>query len=179
MANQVDYSNFHKDLRKEQDYKAQANIAAFYRKFAGNYRALFVDYESDYGKYLQHAGVDRILVKENHYGTPIKQLWVQEKVTFNKYPKMMFEYEKKSGAKGWAISDDERAEWLLFYMDGTIYLIDFPKLREYLQANLKQFRAKYFFQTDNKNINVPITELVYNLNKDDIGIWIFEEKDYI
>lgn len=174
------YNNFQSDLKKEQDTKAQANIAAFYKKFTGGgWKVLFVDYEVGYGNLLQHAGVDRILVKENSYGTPTKQVWVQEKVTFNKYPNMMFEYEKKSGAEGWAISDDEKAEWLLYYMDGTIYWINFPKLREYLQNNIKSLRFKYYFKTDNKNVNVPIHEIMYNLNMNDIGFWKFEEKDYI
>lgn len=167
------YNNFTDELKKEQDSTAQHIIQAFYHDNFHKWRAEYIDYSTPYGRILQHAGVDRVLTKENSYGSITSQLWIQEKITFKKYNKLLFEYEKRSGAEGWAISYEERADWLVYYMDGTIYLINFKKLREWLRDNLEEFKASYRFDTDNKNVIIPIDKIRYNMNKESTGFWEF------
>lgn len=157
------YTNFEQDLRREQDKGKQEHIQEFYEVYFKNYEAHAVEYDESYGKYLQHAGVDRVLT---YKGTPFKQYWVQEKVIFSDYPNFLFEYEKKSGAEGWAISDSEKADYLLYYMNGTFYIFHFESLRKWLKDNLKLFIYKYRKDTDNKNLMIPINTVIRELNKE-------------
>lgn len=161
------YNNFEQDLRREQDVEAQEHIQAFYKRYFSNYEAKFVEYDESYGKYLQHAGVDRVLT---YNGTPFKQYWVQEKVIFSDYPNFLFEYEKKSGAEGWAISNSEKADYLLYYMNGTFYIFHFGLLRKWLRENLELFIYKYRKDTDNKNLMIPIDTAIRELNKEYVTV---------
>lgn len=81
--------------------------------------------------------------------------WIQEKVLQSNYPNFMFEYKKRSGVDGWAISKQEKADWLVYYMAGTIYMMKFDDVRAFLIENLDLFKRKYYFKTDNHNVNVP------------------------
>lgn len=152
----TNYTNFKESLAKENDTTAQKNIHNFYRVYFDGLTPIRMDYETEYGKLLQHAGVDTALIKENYYGSINKQIWIQEKVTHKKYSSLMFEYEKKSGLDGWAIDRHEKADYLLYYCAGTIHFINFPILREFLTDNLEEFKLLFSFDTDNKNIVIPI-----------------------
>ena len=157
------YSDFNSDLKKEQDTTARDNLTRFYQAKLPEFEIQMIDYNSDYGKFLQTAGVDIILTKYNSYGGIKKQHWIQEKVTFKKYDSLLFEYEKKSGAKGWAVSPDEKADFLLYYLAGDIVFVSFPSVRKYIQDNLDRLKAQSYIKTDNHNIFISIEELQKNV----------------
>ena len=71
------YSNFNSDLKKEQDTTARDNLTRFYQAKLPEFEIQMIDYNSDYGKFLQTAGVDIILTKYNSYGGIKKQHWIQ------------------------------------------------------------------------------------------------------
>lgn len=163
MDNRSNWNNFNSDLKKEQDSTAQKNLDAFYQKYLPDYQAMYVEYDSSGGKFLQHAGVDKIFAKYNQYGSITSQIWIQEKVLFSNYPNYMFEYEKKSGAKGWAVCPHEKSDFIVFYMLGEITVFKTAELREWLTANLDSFKRQYRYDTDNKNVNVPKSVVMQGL----------------
>lgn len=158
------YNNFHQDLAKENDQGARERLSRFYQRVFPQLTATQVDYNTDYGKFLQSAGVDIILHQANYYGGIQKQYWLQEKVTFKKYPNLLFEYEKKSGAPGWAISPQEKADFLLYYQDGDIYLMPFQQVRTYISKHLERLKQTAYIKTDNHNVRLAIEELQQNVH---------------
>jgi hypothetical protein len=164
-----DYNNFHKALAKEKDKKAQARLRAFYKKYFKSYKVIDVDFKTGYAKYMQLAGVDKILYKQ----AGNKQIWIQEKVCSKNYPNVLFEYKKKSGALGWAICPNEKSKYIVYYMDGEILLFDTVELREWLTDNLERFKQKYLKQTDNFNLVIP-KDIVY----DSLDVKVYELADY-
>lgn len=157
------WNNFNSDLKKEQDATAQANLEAFYQKYLPDYQAMYVEYDQAGGKFLQHAGVDKIFAKYNQYGSITSQLWIQEKVLSSNYPNFMVEYQKKSGAKGWGLCPHEKADFIVYYMAGTIYVMKYSDLRSYVTDNLEELKSKYYYKTDNHNINIPKAVLEANI----------------
>ena len=159
----ADYNNFNHYLKKEKNEEARAYLNAFYKEKFPDYEVKIIDYDAENGNYLQHNGVDVILYKLNKYGGIEKQYWVQEKIVFAQYSKLMFEYKKASGADGWAVDKLEKADLLIYYHDKNIYIMDYRELRRYIRTNLSMLKAKYAFKTDNYNVNVPIKELEKNI----------------
>lgn len=154
------YTNFKEALGKEQDTGARGKLNKFYSQLLKGYEITYIDYEAhEYGKFLQSSGVDMVATKYNSYGSIQKQFFFQEKITFNRYSRLLFEYEKRSGEEGWATSMQEKADFLVYYQDGRIYLIDFAECREYLRKNLAQLKLSGYCRTDNHNVLVSITEL--------------------
>lgn len=159
----TDYNNFKHYLKKEQNEEAREYLNAWYKEQFPDFEIEIIDYESQNGNYLQHNGVDVILYKKNKYGGIEKQYWVQEKIVFAQYNKLMFEYKKASGADGWAVDPLEKADYLVYYHDGNIYLMQYREVRAYIRENLPLFKARYAFKTDNYNVNVPIYVLEKNI----------------
>lgn len=158
------YSNFKEALGREKDTGARGKLNKFYSKLLKGYEITYIDYEAhEYGKFLQSSGVDMIATKYNSYGSIQKQFFFQEKITFNRYSRLLFEYEKRSGEEGWATSMQEKADFLVYYQDGRIYLIDFNECREYLRKNLSTLKLIGYCKTDNHNVLVSITELEKNV----------------
>lgn len=173
LSTMKNYDNFKESLLKETDVMARENIDRLYRNKFPSYQQQMIDYDSDYGRFLQSAGVDVILFNENYYGGLKTQYWIQEKITFRKYDKLLFEYEKHSGAKGWAISPSERADFLLYYQDGDVYIMNFDDIRNYVTENLERLKKTGYVRTDNHNVLVPIKELQQNLR-----MLVYKENSY-
>lgn len=152
--------SFNQALLKENDSEARKQLNKYYSELLEGYEITYIDYnEHEYGKFLQSSGVDMISTKYNEYGSIQKQFFFQEKITFNRYSRLLFEYEKRSGEEGWATSMQEKADFLVYYQAGRIYLIDFAECREYLRKNLAQLKLSGYCRTDNHNVLVSITEL--------------------
>lgn len=100
-------NNFQECLNKENDALAQAHLNLFYSTYYSEWNKQRINFDEGYGNYLQIAGVDTVLSKLNAYGGISEQLFYQEKVVFKKYDAILFEIEKKSGAKGWATNPRE------------------------------------------------------------------------
>lgn len=166
------YNNFYQDLAKEQDTEAQEHLQGFYKRHFSTYEPLYVDYNTDYGMFLQRAGVDRILLSK---GKQFKQLWIQEKIAFNNYPNFLFEYQKKSGAEGWGIAPEEKSEYLIYYMNKRIYLFHYESLKQYLRSKLDEFIDMYYLKTDNHNIVIPKRRVFEELNKTQLNVIEFDE----
>lgn len=166
-TNMTNYNNFHASLAKEQDAGAQEQLARFYDMYFSNYNPIPVDYNSGYGMYLQHGGVDRILLSR---GSTFSQLWIQEKISLKNHDNFLFEIEKKSGAEGWGISPQERADYLVYYMGGEIYIFQYEALKTWLRANLKSLRANYYFKTDNHNVIIPKSKVFEELNAEVVNV---------
>lgn len=154
------YNNFKEALGKEQDKGARGKLNKFYSQLLEGYEITYIDYNAhEYGKFLQSSGVDMVATKYNAYGGVHKQFFFQEKITFNRYNRLLFEYKKASGVDGWATSLQEKADFLVYYQDGLIYLIDYNECREYIRNNLNTLKLNGYCKTDNHNVLVSITEL--------------------
>lgn len=149
-------NNFQECLNKENDALAQAHLNLFYSTYYSEWNKQRINFDEGYGNYLQIAGVDTVLSKLNAYGGISEQLFYQEKVVFKKYDAILFEIEKKSGAKGWATNPREKADILLFQQIDDIYLFDFRKLSAYIREHHTEYKQ---IQTDNKNIIITKKEL--------------------
>lgn len=177
MAKENKYNNFSEALEKEKNSTAQGHLEAFYSKYLGElmegYEVYDIDYNDPYGQILQSAGVDKVFVKRNTYGSIEKQVWIQEKVCGANYPNFMFEYRKKSGADGWATDPDEKSKYIVFYHGGEITVFETNKLRTWLLDNLSNFKRKYKYKTDNYNVNIP-----KHIVKDALGVTSNQLGDY-
>lgn len=159
------YTNFKQDLKKENDVQARCNLNKFYSKLLKGYEITYIDYEAhEYGKFLQSSGVDMIATKYNSYGSINKQFFFQEKVTFNRYNKLLFEYKKASGVDGWATSLYEKADYIVYYQDERVFLIDFVECRNYIRENLAQLKFNGYCKTDNHNVLIDIKQLEKHVN---------------
>lgn len=158
------YTNFKEAIDKEQDTGARGKLNKFYSELLKGYEITYIDYEAhEYGKFLQSSGVDMVATKYNSYGGVHKQFFFQEKITFNRYNRLLFEYEKRSGVDGWATCLQEKADYLVYYQDGLIYLIDYNECREYIRNNLGTLKLNGYCRTDNHNVLVSIAELKKNV----------------
>lgn len=169
------YNNFNEQLAKEQNPEVQEHLTAFYLMYFSNYEVVSIDYNNPYGMFLQHAGVDKVLLKKYPNGNFKEQKLIQEKIVFSSYPNFLFEYERKSGAEGWAISLDEKPDYLLYYMNGDIYIFYFEALRKWLRDNKELFIRKYRKDTDNKNFMIPIDYVMRTLNKENLNVIKFNK----
>lgn len=152
------YNNFEEMLEKEQNAVIRERLNDFYL-YELNADTRVIDFNSSKKeRQLQLRGVDVILTKRDDS----KSFKVQEKITYKAYPSLLFEIEKASGKKGWAIDENELSNILIYYVDGTIYAIDFKELREYLNNELL-FNNLEIIETDNKNVKVPIKDLKKNV----------------
>lgn len=166
--------SFADSLLKEKNGTNRAKINAFYELVFPAYEVTIIDYDAhEYGKFLQASGVDTVLTKYNKYGSIDKQIYIQEKIIQNKYKKMMFEYKKASGNAGWATCPREKADLLLYFMNGDIYLMNFRQMRKYIVNNLDSLIQQGYYKTDNYNVNVPITQL-----QEHFMIQKYEEEKY-
>lgn len=167
------YYNFKKDLAKEKDSVAQARLNDFYNTILPEFEVISIDYNTDYGQFLQTAGVDKVLVKRNKYNGIDKQVFFQEKIRFDCYNDILFEYEKRSGNAGWAVCPREKSDFLLYYQNGLITMMKTAEVRDWLTANLDEYKKKYFKQTDNKNVIIPKSVVKAN-----IKTWEWKLSDY-
>lgn len=160
----MNYNNFHESLKKEQDLQARENLDQFYKIHFPDFKIDIIDYNSnENGKYLQTMGVDVVATKYNYYDSISKMYLIQEKITFKEYNSLMFEFKKKSGADGWAVSNFEKSDIIVYYQDTNIYSFNFNSLRTYLRENLNELIEKGYYKTDNHNIIVPISTLEENV----------------
>jgi hypothetical protein len=165
------YRNFHEALKKEKNPIAQEHLTAFYNKKMKGYEIQEVPYEDFYERCFQRSGVDKILYKGDKEN--FKYFYIQEKVLDSNYPNVMFEYKRKSGKDGWAICEDEISHYTVIYMAGEILVFDTKELRKWLTSNLEQFKEKYYYKTDNHNVNIP-KSIIY----DSLDVKVYKLKDY-
>src|SRR5699024_4406043 len=145
------YNNFEEMLEKEQNAVIRERLNDFYL-YELNADTRVIDFNSSKKeRQLQLRGVDVILTKRDDG----KSFKVAKKNTDKTYPSLLFEIDQSYRKSGLSIDDNKLLNILIYYVDGTIYAIDFKELRKYLNNELL-FNNLEIIETDNKNVKVPI-----------------------
>lgn len=150
-------TQFHKDLRKENDYLAQYLLNSYYYTTCSSIEA--IEYYTQRDKELQHKGVDKILNIDG------KEIYIDEKIILNKrkYNKLLLELHRKGNIqhKGWMMDKNNITDFLMYYhdFDKQLYILHYKELQWLIEQHQDEWIKRYgytYYGSNYVNINMPI-----------------------